>query len=120
MIGRVDRADRALVEIDIRAVGASEVLRLTAWVDTAFTGELVLPRSTIELLDLPQSSAISAGLADGKQVLLGTYSCTVEWFGEERRVEAVESESKLALIGTGLLRGHKLEVDYLERLVSIA
>lgn len=87
--------------------------------DTAFTGELVLPRSAIELLGLVQSSAISAGLADGKQVVLGTYSCVLEWFGEERNIEAIESDGKLPLLGTGLLRGRKLIIDYRKRTLSI-
>jgi clan AA aspartic protease len=81
-------------------------------VDTAFTGELVLPRLEIERLGLPQSSAITAGLADGNQVLLETFSCLLEWFDEERQVEVVESSGQLPLLGVGLLRRHRLEIDY--------
>ena len=119
MIGRVDVADRALIDLEIRAPGSMSFRKFTAWIDTAFTGDLVLPRSMIELLGLPQSSSISAGLADGKQVVLETFSCVVDWFGEARQIEAVESESKLALLGTGLLRGHKLEIDYVKQTLSV-
>jgi predicted aspartyl protease len=89
-------------------------------VDTAFTGELLLLRSAIELLELPQSSTISAGLADGKQVVLGAYTCFVQWFENELQVEAVECDGKLALLGIGLLRGRRLEIDYRERTLNIS
>ena len=85
---------------------------MAAWVDTAFTGELVVPRATIDRLGLTQSSAVMAGLADGKEVVLETFSCVIQWFGEERRIEVIESNGQYALLGTGLLRGRKLEIDY--------
>jgi predicted aspartyl protease len=89
--GHVDRADRALVELKVRATASAKSTTITAWVDTAFTGELVVPRATIDLLGLSQSSVVGAGLADGKQVVLGTYSCVVEWFDEPRQIEVIES-----------------------------
>lgn len=101
------------------AADSESFTTITAWMDTAFTGELVLPRSAIELLELPQSSAILAGLADGKQVVLGTYSCVIRWFDNELHVDAVESDGKLALLGIGLLRGRRLEIDYRERTLNI-
>jgi clan AA aspartic protease len=118
--GLVDRAGRALISLRIRATGAAEPVELTAWVDTAFTGELLIPRSTIEQLRLPQSSAVMAGLADGNEVVLETFSCLVEWFDEVRQVEVVESEAMFPLVGVGLLRFHKLEIDYRLGVLTIA
>jgi clan AA aspartic protease len=88
------------------------LVELTAWADTAFTGELVIPRRDIQRLGLPQSSAITAGLADGTEAALDTFSCLVDWFDEERTVEVVESDAQLPLLGVGMLRGHRLEIDY--------
>jgi clan AA aspartic protease len=116
----VDLAGRALVEISVRPPNSEQLRKLSAWVDTAFTGELVIPRREIERLDLTQSSAVVAGLADGNEVVLETFSCVVDWFGEERHVEAIESDSQYALLGTGLLRDHKLEVDYRLRTLVIS
>ncbi len=70
-------------------------------------------------MGLQQSAAVMAGLADGTQVVLETYSCTVEWFGQPRRVEVVENLGQFALLGVGLLRGRKLEIDYRNRTLSI-
>ena len=112
MNGHVDRADRALVKLAIRSDLQTAAQSIVAWIDTAFTGELVVPRGTIAELGLRQSSFVSAGLADGKQVILGTFSCIIEWFGELRQIEVIESDGTIALLGTGLLRTNKVEIDY--------
>ncbi len=119
MNGRVDRADRALVEIEVRPATAASSAKILAWVDTAFTGELVIPRDVIDRLCLPQSSVITAGLADGKEVVLETFSCVLQWFGQERRIEAIESNGQCALLGTGLLHDRRLEIDYRLRTLTI-
>lgn len=119
MNGIVDRSGRALVDLNVKPKIGAASQRLTAWVDTAFTGELVAPRSIIDLLRLPQSSAVMAGLADGTEVVLDTYSCVVEWFGEERQIEVIESDGQLPLLGIGLLRGRRLELDYRLRTLTI-
>ena len=119
MNGQVDRSDRALIALKIRPTLAAHSIELTAWIDTAFTGELVVPRSFIDELGLPQSSAVMAGLADGTEAVLDTFSCIVEWFDEERFIEVIESDGQFALLGVGLLQGSKLEIDYRLRTVSI-
>ncbi|MEX2138698.1 MAG: clan AA aspartic protease [Pirellulales bacterium] len=93
--------------------------KLTVWIDTGFTGDLVISRQTIRQLGLRQSSAVMAELADGKLVLLDTYSCTIEWFEEERVVEVVESEGEFPLLGVGLLSHHNLMIDYEAKTVSL-
>jgi len=117
--GEVDNSGRALIVLRLRASGDADATPLAAWVDTAFTGELVIPRGTIERLGLQQSAAVMAGLADGTRVVLETYSCIVQWFGQQRVVEVVENEGQFALLGVGLLRDPKLEIDYRSRTLSI-
>jgi len=71
--GHVDNHGRALLALSVRATRGADPVDLTVWIDTAFTGELVIPRTTIESLDLPQSAAVMAGLADGTQAVLESY-----------------------------------------------
>ena len=78
MNGEVDRSGRALLVLRVGSTDRAATIDLTVWVDTAFTGELVVPRPTVERLGLMQSSAVAAGLADGSEVVLETYSCVVE------------------------------------------
>lgn len=119
MNGEVDHADRAMIFLTIRPFHNAEAVRLAVWVDTAFTGDLVVPRKVIEELGLRQSAAVTAGLADGTQVVLETYSCVVEWFGGPKTVEVVGNDGKIPLLGIGLLRDRRLEIDYRSRTVAI-
>ena len=119
MNGEVDNSGRAIVSMLVPASANADATGLAAWVDTAFTGDLVVPRQTIERLGLRQSAAVTAGLADGTQVVLETYSCVVEWFGGQQTVEVVENDGQVPLLGVGLLRDRRLEIDYRSRTVSI-
>ncbi len=119
MNGEVDHSGRALIALRLRASIDADATALAAWVDTAFTGELVIPRVTIERLGLQQSAAVTAGLADGTRVVLETYTCVVEWFGQKRIVEVVESDGPFPLLGVGLLHDRRLEIDYRSRTLSI-
>jgi predicted aspartyl protease len=47
MIGRVDNSGRALLGIDVGAESASAMSSVEAWIDTGFTGDLVLPRVSL-------------------------------------------------------------------------
>jgi clan AA aspartic protease len=119
MNGEVDRSGRALIVLRVRRSADAEATPLPVSVDTAFTGELVIPRGTIERLGLTQSGAVTAGLADGTRVVLETYSCVVEWIGKEQIVEVVGSDGQFPLLGVGLLRDRRLEIDYRWRTLSI-
>jgi clan AA aspartic protease len=110
--GEVDDSGRALVSISVKPSREDTPVELTAWVDTAFTGEVVVPRSTIRQLGLRQSAAVQAGLADGRQVLLETYSCVLRWFGQDRLVEVIANDGQFPLLGIGLLRDRRLAIDY--------
>ena len=115
MNGLVDNRGRALLVLSVRATRSADPVDLTVWIDTAFTGELVIPRTTIESLGLPQSAAVMAGLADGTQVVLESYSCVIDWFGDLRLVEVIENDGQIPLLGVGLLSDRRLEVDYRNR-----
>jgi len=92
MTGRVDDAGRALVRIRVKNPAIAIEEELDAWIDTGFTGELVLPRRLVRSLCLPLGPTIMARLADGSDVQLDTYTCLLEWFGELKRIEVVANE----------------------------
>jgi len=119
MTGRVDRGGRALVRITVKPAAQSKPSQMEAWVDTGFTGELVLPQAVISTLRIAQSGTVSAQLGDGSATVLNTYTCLVHWFGQDRQIEVVANNGPYALIGVGLLRDHKLTVDYPSQTLTI-
>ena len=48
-----------------------------------------------------------------------TFSCFVEWFGNSYETQIIANEGKYPLLGTMLLDGHRLIVDYEVRTVEL-
>jgi clan AA aspartic protease len=117
--GTVDNSGRALLRLRVKnPVSAVEAV-LDAWIDTGFTGELVVPQSQVVSLGLPLGPAVLAELADGTQVQLDTYTCLVDWFGVWKRVEVVANQGQFPLLGVGMLLGHELHIDYRANTLSV-
>ena len=119
MIGFVDDSGRAILRISITNGGRSNRESIDVWVDTGFTGDLVVPRSIIEILKLEPSGTIDGVLADGTQTLLETYHCEIEWFGKNRSLEVIANSGEMSLLGVGLLLAKVLKVDYTNLNVSL-
>ena len=81
MNGHVDSADRALVRLRLTSGATAATMDVEAWIDTGFTGELVLPQDQIAALGLPHPAVVTAELGDGSATMLEVYSCLIEWFG---------------------------------------
>lgn len=119
MIGSVDQAGRALLDIQLQCSPDGATSELAAWIDTGFTGELVLPQSHIDGMSLMLTGTVSATLADGSRAILKTYECYVPWFEGVRRLEVVANDGTCPLIGVGLLLGRRLLIDYRSREISL-
>lgn len=105
LIGKV--SDRLEASVSLRIIGGLEV---TAIVDTGFDGSLILPSAAVEELGLPFLWREFCVLADGTKSEAGVVSAQVEWLGEVRRIEVVVMET--CLVGTQLLAGTRLTIDY--------
>ena len=112
MNGLVDSQGRALLTIPIRTAQEATALPVEAWIDTGFTGELVMPRSQIDRLGLKPGLIVRAILADGRDSRLKTFVAWIDWFGETMEIEVVAGEGQTVLLGVGLLLGRRLTVDY--------
>ena len=119
MIGNVDSGGRALLPIRLRHPVTSVETGIDAWIDTGFTGDLVVPVQQLSSMNLPAISAVLASLADGTQIKLDTYECLIDWFGVWKQVEVVANQGKYPLLGTGLLMNRKLTIDYINKTVTL-
>lgn len=120
MRGAIDGNGRALLSFQVAPDSESPPAAIEAWVDTGFTGDLVLPQKTIDALALRQSGSVDAILADGSQIEASTYTCFVAWFGERRRLEVIANDGNYPLLGVGLLLGLELRANYLTMKLELA
>ena len=119
MRGYVDDELRALALVLVGIRGSTPGVEMLAWVNAAFNGSLVLPRDIALRAGLEVESTAEAVLADGSKVALETFGCAIRWLGKTYDTQVVTNESKFGLIGTELLKGRKLTIDYGEKTVTI-
>lgn len=112
MNGSVDSQGRALLPIEVRQSQDGPGSRIDVWVDTGFTGDLVLPRDQIARLSLRASAVIQTTLADGREAEIESFIAWLDWFGEVREVEVCASSGQNTLLGVRLMLGRRLVVDY--------
>ncbi len=92
---------------------------LSLVIDTGFNGELMLPRRLLAPLGFAYSMASEAELADGSLVETSLYTGRIPWFGAERTVQAIATDSEDALLGTAMLFGVTLVMDVDEDRVEL-
>lgn len=112
MNGRVDLQGRALLAIPVRSSPDRAETSVEMWVDTGFTGDVVLPLSLIQQLGLQASSMVQTAMADGRETALDSFVAWLDWFGERKQVEVIASSGQNVLLGVRLMLGHRLVVDY--------
>ncbi len=119
MNGFVDEQLRAIVRVAVSATNGGDRREIAIWIDTAFNGGLVIPKSQIEEIGLQKESSAEAILADGHLVELETYACFVDWFGSTYETQVVANESEFPLLGTLLPDGHRLVIDYQSKTIEL-
>ena len=50
---------------------------------------------------------------------LETFACFCDWFGNSYETQIVTDDGQYALLGTMLLEGHRLDIDYNARTVAL-
>jgi clan AA aspartic protease len=117
--GLVDDQLRALISLPIGSGKDGQRKEITFWIDTAFNGSLVIPNHLISELQLKKESSTEAILADGSLVELETFACFFSWFGKQYETQVIANDGQYALLGTSLLNGHRLLIDYTDRVVEL-
>ena len=68
---------------------------------------------------LVKQSSAEAILADGSCVELETFACFVDWFGTSYETQIAASDGEYPLLGTLLLDGHHLDINYGAKTVEL-
>jgi clan AA aspartic protease len=117
--GLVDDQLRALLRVPVSASRGGKRTDLIVWIDTAFNGGLAIPRKQVAELGLSQQSSAEAILADGHSVELEMFACFLDWFGKTYETQIAASDGEYPLLGTMLLDGHRLDINYAARTIEI-
>jgi clan AA aspartic protease len=104
---------QARIEVTFRFASRPD-LQIEFVLDTGFEGALTLPPPAVAALGLLPYSNLSAKLADGSSVNVDAHTAVIVWDGQEIQV-VVLAMSGRPLLGTALLSGHNLTVDFVDR-----
>lgn len=115
--GQIDERNQLWVTIKVGGQQSQEEIR--ALIDTGFTGELLLPLRIAVPLGLKLAGVASFQLADGSISNQMLFSASTSWGTQTRAVTVNVSEVEDALIGTGLLHGYILLVDFQKKVLTI-
>lgn len=127
IIGHVDALDRPVVSLSIP--GQEDSFLVT--VDTGFNRQLLIHSSDIARLHCDfVDITMAVELAGRERRMLEVARSQILWFGHPRDVEVLVgagglprpalADEPIGLIGTSLLRPHKLVIDFAARSVVIS
>ena len=105
--GRVNSYREALVLVRLGDGATIECV-----VDTGFDGGLMLPRAFVSQIQIPIIGELTFEMVGGAKMSAKIGLTDVKWLGELREVEVIVSEGDDALVGTELLIGTTLIIDY--------
>jgi clan AA aspartic protease len=105
--GRVNSYREALVLVRFQDGGEIECV-----LDTGFDGGLMLPRAFVSQTRIPLIGELTFEMVGGARMPAEIGLTDIDWLGELRKVEVIISEGNDALIGTELLIGTTLTIDY--------
>lgn len=92
---------------------------LDCLIDTGFDGALVLPRSEATRLNLTVLGRVPIIGVGGIRAIADIAELEIKWLGEGRAVEVIISDEEDSLLGTELLDGSRLVVDYINYTVTV-
>jgi clan AA aspartic protease len=81
-------------------------------VDTGFDGGLMLPRSFVSQIQFAMIGELTFEMVGGARMSAEVGLTDIDWLGRLRQVEVIVSEGDDSLIGTELLIGTTLVIDY--------
>lgn len=118
--GRLREDGQAVVELEVVCSDGSR-RPISAVIDTGFNGQVSLARHVVDTLDLPLTyeGTVEVELASGTVVDEDVYSGPIRFDGHERQVEILLTDAEDTLIGTGLLTGKVLLVNFVTREVTV-
>lgn len=110
--GIVNRGLEATIPLQVFSSNAltQEVI---AVIDTGYNGALSLPMALVTALALPPLAPSLVRLGDTSRKVMNFYSADVLWDGQRRKIKVLTVEGD-PLVGTALLKGYNLNVNFVD------
>lgn len=93
---------------------------LDCLIDTGFDGALVIPRSEATRLNLTVLGRVPIIGVGRIRTVADIAELEVEWLGVPRAIEVIISSADDSLLGTELLDGSRLVIDYINYTVTVS
>jgi len=119
-MAREDGSVNARREPWLRVRTTADGEMLECLIDTGFDGALVLPRSEATRLNLIVLGRVPIIGVGRIRAIADIAELEVEWLGARRAVEVIISSGDDWLLGTQLLDGSRLIVDYINYTVTVS
>jgi clan AA aspartic protease len=101
-------------------VSSSSGETIDCLIDTGFDGALVLPRSEAIRLNLTVLGRVPIIGVGRIRSVVDIAELDVEWMGGRRAVEVIISDGDDSLLGTEMLDGSHLVIDYINYTVTVS
>lgn len=89
-------------------------------IDTGFNGALCIPASLADKLELKKKSEVEIFGVGLHQDIVGLAIAKIIWFGRQTEIEVLINDSDDRLLGSELLDGKILKINYRNKKVSIS
>ena len=106
--GRINNQREPRLSLEVHGIdGPVDVI-----LDTGFSGALCLSKRHIECLGMTPKGVEWYELGNGSLVAQPVYLVRIRWFGSEREVEAIMTGAEDSMIGSELMIGCLVTLDY--------
>ena len=112
--GRVNDFDESLVYVSLQDGRAVECV-----IDTGFNGWLSFPRNLAEELQLPIVGKEKISLLSKRKLTCPIALARIHWLEERLHVNVIINDGEDVLLGTQLLKGSILRINYRNRRLTI-
>jgi clan AA aspartic protease len=98
--------------VEVEVFGNRGQVNIIALLDTGFSADLCLPIEIGITLGLELRGVVETELADGTMNLEPSYIAHINWDGQFKRIDVILTYSDEALLGTRLLEGKSVNIDF--------
>jgi len=115
--GFIDKQGHVIIEVEV--AGSRSTVKLSALLDSGFDGDLCIPIEVAVSLGLELLGVETVEFADGSTKKELVFDGRIWWEGKFRLIQVYLTASEQALVGTGLLIGRLVTLDFRSGVVRI-